>query len=123
MRQEVNMVGGIMDRAITEGVREPGEEIRSPDGRIAVVSGDLWIGMFNDEGRDREPKVYAGFTVVQDKDGKIVSVKKVTEYGKKSPEYENIRRHYHGRRESPTPWSTYKVPMIVDGRNCQLFTL
>ncbi len=100
-----------------------GDEIRSPNGRLACLSGVYWLGMFCDGGRDREPKVYAGFAVTQDRYGNIVSVRKVCEYGKKSAEYGQIRRHYYGKATSSTPWQTYQVSTVVEGRNCQLFTL
>lgn len=100
-----------------------GEEVRSPCGRLACLSGVNWIGMFCDDGRDRDPKVYAGFAVTQDDSGRITAVRKVCEYGKKSAEFGLIRRHYYGKHTSPTPWQTYQVSMVVEGRNCQLFTL
>lgn len=100
-----------------------GEEIRSPAGRLACLSGVNWIGMFCEDGRDRDQKVYAGFTVTQDRRGRITSVRKACEYDKKSLEYGLICRHYYGKASSPTPWQPYQVPMVVEGRNCQLFTL
>lgn len=106
--------------------QDGGDERRAPNGRIAVLaglSGDLWLGMLCDEGRHRESKVYAGFKVVQDATGKIVSVTKACEYTRKAKEYGDIRRHYYGKSTSPTPWQTYHVPIPLEGRNCQLFTL
>jgi hypothetical protein len=109
----------------TEGRIPPradaGEERLAPNGRLAVMFGELWAGILTGEGCSKGQKVYAGFNVVDCGNG-VLEITKIATYDRKSPEYREICRHLYGKGTSPTPMSVFAVSNVIEGRNCQLLT-